>query len=200
MPGNASKRARVDTTAADASNGAFDAVASAGTSGSADGVANPMVNASAEQTQMQVPSAAAMAARRQAIRARCNNSAEQFTAEREMIAALPDAAALGNWLGAVVEKHGWEQVVRLLFSRCPSERLTSLLQELCENHNPFRELDTSRAFRDGGVLIGDEAAPTAPQTGPPSAPPSAPGSLHAGRTRPLSTDVQSPAIFRFQQW
>ena len=107
---------------------------------------------------------------------------------------MPNATSLGAWLQAVVDKLSWESVVRQLFRHCPSERLTSVLQELCESRNSFRELDTSRAFQPSGVSIGDEAATNG------NAPPSAPGSLLAGRKRPLSADVQSPVVFKYQEW
>lgn len=197
MPGNDAKRARVDPAAADASDVAFDPVGSAGEAGTADSVAPPSAQASTEQAQILLPTAADMAARRQAIRARSNNSAERFAEERAMIAALPNEADLGTWLQKLVEKHGWEAIVRLLFRHCPSERLTRVLQEMSDSLNPFRELDTSRAWSIEGACIGGEATTAALAL---DAPPSAPRSQHAGRTRPLSTDVQSPQLFIFREW
>ena len=76
------------------------------------------------------------------------NSAVQFAEQRErlMRTSLPDAGSLGDWLHGVVEKHGCEDVMRLIFRHCPSERLTSLLQELYPREPERDEIIQGGAF------------------------------------------------------
>jgi hypothetical protein len=190
LAGNAAKAGSPSGTvpavvdATDAADAVSTLNSTAGETAAAASTACSSAEAEAGNSTIRVPTAADVEEHRRCVRQRVTDSAATMPEQPPQI-QVPSADRLGDWLFKVVNEHGWEYVACMLFRCCPRDQLQTLLQELCDTHNGFREMDSSRAFASDGVFIGNDEPP--------------PSALLLSRSRPLSSDVQSPVLFKYKQ-
>ena len=190
LAGNAAKAGSPSGTvpavvdATDAADAVSTLNSTAGETAAAASTACSSAEAEAGNSTIRVPTAADVEEHRRCVRQRVTDSAATMPEQPPQI-QVPSADRLGDWLFKVVNEHGWEYVACMLFRCCPRDQLQTLLQELCDTHNGFREMDSSRAFASDGVFIGSDEPP--------------PSALLLSRSRPLSSDVQSPVLFKYKQ-
>ena len=71
------------------------------------------------------------------------------TARAAPIIRLPPVGNVGNWLAALVDRDGPEDVVRALLQAVPAQRLMDIVQELCARE--FGVIEPSICYDSGQV-------------------------------------------------
>jgi hypothetical protein len=144
-----------------------------------------------------VPTAAEVAARRQRLQ---QQAAEGQLAVPRPAAPfeLPPVDRVADFLRALVARDGLSEVARLLFRFTPRERLQQVLEMLCdEAWGMMEELSVESSLNGfnagnlhGGLVEVGGSARECIDAG------RSPATVLVQRARPLSSDVQSPLVYR----